>query len=466
MTPMPPPRIQTPTTPAARHPARGRRGSVLIVALLVAALIALVLGSYLSLNLGTARLAQRTFDRGAAFHLAEAGLEEGLWTYNRLLAGHADAWSEWRTTGDAAWRRLEGFRLSAATAGDIKIYASPLRPAETDRPVLVALASVRSPGGAPVTQMIETTLRRRSFFAAGLVARESLVFRGSNTSFDSWNSDPDADPATPAVPYHEDLAADTGSVATGALDNPNAALNQARIHGFFHTSGLVPDVGARGFIGPFGTPEGEIDPSRLSFNFYADFPSVVAPSDGELITEFGPTLGTPGTATSWRAPALHLNGAHTLTIQGDVTLVLTEPTTSLSLRGRASILIPEGSSLTLYVAGDVALGGNGLLNANAAPAAFQLWSIAALGNSQSVGIVGNGSLSGVIYAPEAEVTVNGNGEVAGAIVARKLTFTGNAAFHHDLALARLHRHAPFRADGWRTVDTPEARATWLPLVDR
>lgn len=445
---------------------RGDRGSVLVVALLVAALLALALGSYLSLNLGTARLAQRTFDRGAAFHLAEAGLEEGLWSYNRLLAGDKTPWADWAVSADAAWRRFDGFSLAAATTGSVKVYASPATPTEDAQPVLVALASVQSAGGAPVTQMIETTLRRRSFFASGLVAREKLVFRGANTSFNSWDSDPDRDPATPAVPYASTLATDTGSVGTGALDNTNAALNQARIHGYFHSSGLEPEVGSNGFIGPFGVAEGVIDPERLSKNFHADFPSVVAPDDGVFLSSFGETLGTAGVATSWRADSLVLKSKETLTILGDVTLVLTSPLNAISISGQASIIVPQGSSLVIYAAGDISVSGLGLANANAAPAALQLWSTEPGGRLQTIAIVGNGALSCVLYAPEAAVTVNGNGAIAGSIVARELTFTGNASFHYDLALSRLGRHAPYRADGWRTVDTPEARANLLPLVDR
>ena len=439
---------------------------MLVVALLIAALIALVLGSYLSLNLGTARLAQRTFNRGAAFHLAEAGLEEGLWTYNRLLAGKADAWEGWQISGEAAWRRLDGFALTASTTGSIKIYGSPIAPVEGSSPVLVALASVESPGSAPVTQMIETTLRRRSFFAAGLVARERLVFRGRNTTFDSWDSDPDQNPATPAIPYTAGTPSDTGSVATGALDNTNAVLNHARIHGYFHSTGLTPDIGSGGFIGAFGVAEGEIDPARLSKNFHADFPAIVPPSSGTLITTFGATLGTLGATTSWQAPSLRLKGASTLTILGNVILVLTDPLDALSIIGKAGIVVPTGSSLTLYAAGDIVVAGLGLSNLDASPAALQLWSTVGTSRLQSIAVTGNGAFSGVIYAPEADVTVNGNGAILGSIVARDLTFAGNAAFYYDQALGRLSRHAPYRADGWRTVDDPAARAALLPLVDR
>lgn len=69
-----------------------RRGAVLIVAMLVAAMIAIVLGSYLSLNLNTTRLAYRSFHARAALNLAEAGTEEGVWSFNRATAGQSDAW--------------------------------------------------------------------------------------------------------------------------------------------------------------------------------------------------------------------------------------------------------------------------------------------------------------------------------------------------------------------------------------
>lgn len=460
-------RIQPLATPRRPGGAAPRpRGSVLVVALLVAALIALVLGGYLSLNLGSARLSQRTFNRGASFHLAEAGLEEGLWTYNRLLAGQADAWDGWQLSGEAAWRRFDGFTLATATSGAIKVYASPVAPDEHARPTLVALASVQSPGGAPVTQLLEVSLRRRSFFAAGLVAREGLAFKGRNASFDSWDSDPDQDSATPAVPYSADGAVDTGEVATGAKLDADLELNQARIFGYLRTGGAQPTLRSPGLIGPFGTTDGVIDFSRITKDFNDEFPVIAPPSDGVFIGSFGATLGTAGQATSWRASTLRLSGKQTLTIQGDVVLVLTDPLDALSIGGSARIDIPAGSSLTIYFAGDVLVAGNGIVNQNASPAALQLWSTEPGLRRQSFQIAGGGGLSGVVYAPAAEFVVVGNGEFFGALVAGEVSFGGNAAYHYDLALGRLVRHAPYRSSGWRVVDDPARRAALLPLVDR
>jgi hypothetical protein len=460
-------RIHRLVTPRRRSGAARRpRGSVLVVALLVAALIALVLGGYLSLNLGSARLSQRTFNRGASFHLAEAGLEEGLWTYNRLLAGQGDAWDGWQLSGEAAWRRFDGFPLAPATTGAIKVYASPAAPDEHARPTLVALASVQSPGGAPVTQLLEVSLRRRSFFASGLVARESLAFKGRNASFDSWDSDPDENAATPAVPYSAGVAVDTGEIATGAKSDADLDLNQARIFGYLRTNGLLPVVRSPGLIGPFGTSGGVIDFSRVGQDFINEFPVVTAPADGVFLASFGATLGTAGQTTSWRAPSLRLSGNKTLTIQGQVVLVLTDPLDALAITGSARIVVSAGSSLTLYFAGDVLVAGNGILNQNAAPAALQLWSTEPGLRRQRIQIAGGGGLSGVVYAPAADFTVFGNGEFFGALVAGRVSFGGNAAYHYDLALRRLVRHAPYRSSGWRTVDDPARRAALLPLVDR
>ncbi|MFH1496915.1 MAG: hypothetical protein ABII82_03725 [Verrucomicrobiota bacterium] len=449
-----------PASPAAaRRLPRSRRGSLLIVAMLVAAFIALGLGSYLSFNLTSTRLAQRTFHRNAAFNLAECGLEEGLWSYNRTLSGETDGWTGWNTDAGSAWRKFDGFSFAAGTTGSVKVYATPRTPAEGTAPRVVALATIDTQSGTGTTQMIEVSLKRRSYFANGLTARRTLAFKGNSTTFDSWNSDPDNNPATAAVPYSPALAQDTGGVASSTVESTDLIFNNARIHGYVRTGGPYPTVGPQGLIGPAGTPDGVIDPDRVATDFSANFPDLAAPADGTVIGAIGPTLGTPGTSTSWICPALILKGNDTLTILGDVTLVLTDPIKALSITGKASIIIPAGSALTLYTPGDVLVAGNGLVNANASPATFRLWSTHTSDNfNQEIDITGNGSLSAVIYAPRADLTLRGNGDVQGAMVADTITLTGNAAFHYDEALANLSDHAGYRATGWRQLTGPEAAA--------
>lgn len=433
---------------------RSARGTVLVVALLLMAVIALGITSYLNLSLGSARLAKRGFSQTAAFNLAETGAEEAVWSFNRANGGADDAWSGWATAGNVARRTFSGFDLGGNTAGSVKVYVDNFTPAGNARPTIVALSTVQSPGDPPVTKMLEVSLRRRSRFTAGLMARDSVTFAGMRASVDSWNSDPDHDPATEPVAYNEDTRNDRGSVASLAVANTAVLVNQADIWGFVYTGGAAPQVGTQGSITGRDTPDGvQIDAARIATDFTATFPDVAAPEDGTVIATFGETLGTERTATKWRCPSLSLNGRKTLTILGDVTLVVTAGPGShaVDVTGDASIVIPRGSSLTLYVGGDVLIAGKGLANDNIRPATFQLYGVNPGESAQSIHIAGNGRLCAVAYAPDADIRINGNGDVMGAFVGRSITLTGNADFHYDESLENLDAGMPFGIARWREL---------------
>jgi Tfp pilus assembly protein PilX len=441
-----------------------RRGSVLIVAMLVTAMLALVLGSYFNLSLTSSRQTRRTFDRNTAFHLTEAGIEEAVWSYNQALAGSSNAWTDWNTDGVAAWRKFTDFTLTPGSSGSVKVYASDITPSTSAPPVIVAEAAVQTGSTTPVTQMIEVTLRRRSFFANGITAIRTLLFRGNRTSFDSWNSDPDEDPSTPPVDYTTDNRNDRGGIGSAAVANTSVLLNHATIYGFVSTAGAIPQIGGDGLIGPFGTTSGVIDPTHVSTDFTATFPIVAAPLDGELAYPLGTTLGVAGQTTRWRTPFVKLTGKETLTILGHVTLIITaQPgTAAIDITGSSSIVISEGSSLTVYFEGDVKIAGNGLGNDNIQPVACILWGGNTTEDGQAIDITGRGALRAVIYAPNGDVTVSGNGAVMGSIVARDITFAGNAAFHYDASLAKLVDHAPFGPHSWRLVTSAAERQTLTP----
>lgn len=435
-----------------------RRGSVLIVAMLLTAMLALVLGSYFNLTLTSSRQTRRTFDRDTAFHLAEAGIEEAVWSYNQSLAGSA-GWSGWNTDGVAAWRKFTDFTLTTGSTGSVKVYASTTTPTPLARPVVVAESSVQTGGTGPVTQMVEVTLRRRTLFANGLTALRNLNFRGNNTSFDSWDSDPDRNPATPPVDYSIHTRSDLGGIASGATTGDALQLNHANIHGFVTTAGAVPQMSGDGLIGPFGTGPGQVDPARVTTDFTASFPVIPAPTDGMWVSPLGNTLGTVGETTRWRTPFIKLSGKQTLTILGRVTLVITAPpgTSAIDISGTATIIIPEASSLVVYTEGNVKIAGQGLANGNIQPDSFVLWGGNTTSAGQSIDIAGRGTLRAVVYAPNGDVTLNGNGNMMGTIVARDITLAGNAAFHYDSSLADFIDNAPFGPDGWRLLGTPAER---------
>lgn len=448
-------------------PFHSRRGAVLIVAMLISAVIALMLGSYLSLNLNSTRLAFRSFQNHAAVNLVEAGAEEALWSFNRANQGQADAWTGWVTSGSAAWKKFSGFDFTQNTTGWVKVYVSDTQPSGNASPKIVALSSVNPPNSAPATRMMEITLRRRSFFANGLVAKDTITFNGNNTTVDSWNSDPDNDPNTAPIDYDPDPnhgnRKDGGTVASLSVQNTAMLINQADIWGYVYTGGAQPQVGNQGSIRGETTPVAvKIDPDRISTDFNAEFLSITNPVGGTTIPNIGSSLGVAGTKTAWRCNSLSLSGNKTLTILGDVTLVLTAPSGSsaLSMAGNAQIIIPSGSSLTIYTEGDVKIAGKGLANNNTQPISFQLWGTNQSLAGQSIQIAGNGALRGIVYAPNADVKINGNGDVMGSMVARTITLVGNAAFHYDEALDNFGGNATFGVDKWRELTTPAQKATY------
>lgn len=452
--------MPAPMASAAGRSPRSARGSVLIVALMLMAVLALGLTTYLQLNVGSARLAQRSHRQNVAFHLAEAGAEEALWALNRAAGGAPDAWTGWTVTDSAARRRFEGFDLGGNTRGDVQVHLDSVR-RDAIRPTVLALATVQAPDAAPVTKLLQVTLGRRARFAAGLMARDAVSFAGSNASVDSWNSDPDGDPATAPVPYSLAVRRDGGSVASTSVENLAVLLNQARIWGRVATGGALPQVGVNGSITGADTPPGiSVDPRRVSTDFIADFPAVTAPAGGELIAGVGDTLGVAGTATTWRCPAISLSGSQTLTIRGDVTLILTAGpgTEALSVTGYAAIVVPAGSSLTIFTDGDVRVAGRGVGNANVQPITFRLFGTTRSVAGQRIQLAGNGALMAAVYAPAAEVRLNGNGHMLGAVVARAIVLTGNAAFHYDEALAAEGEGMPFGVVRWRELDSAADRA--------
>src|SRR4051812_42209906 len=81
-----------------------RRGSVLIVAMLLAAIIGVSLVSFIKLSTNSLKQAHRTFYSNSAMNLAEVGLEEAIARFNALdnVNAPADAWpSPWTLTTTA-----------------------------------------------------------------------------------------------------------------------------------------------------------------------------------------------------------------------------------------------------------------------------------------------------------------------------------------------------------------------------
>jgi hypothetical protein len=82
--------------------------------------------------------------------------------------------------------------------------------------------------------------------------------------------------------------------------------------------------------------------------------------------------------------------------------------------------------------------------------------------NQSIKISGNGSLSGVIYAPNGDISAKGGGNsgfIHGSLVGASLTFTGNDCFYYDESLADLGGDAGFKFESWEEFSVTSVDGT-------
>ncbi len=459
------------------------RGSLLIAAMILTLAIGISLVSFLKLGQTNLRISNRAFHANAAVNLAESGLEQAMWSIGKAVEGDAAAWQSWTTSGANAQRRFSGFTYDANTTGFVRVHVNNY--ALGAAPEIIARATITPASGAPIEKWIRVTLFQRSLFANGLVAKDTLTFSGGNAVVDSYDSRQGA--------YNANLGGgvfnrnDNGSAGSASVQVNSFTLSNSSIYGNVSIgtsdySGL--SVGPNGLVGDFGTASGTVDYSRVTTDFTTNFDDAVAPAViGNTIPAIGgaTTLPLGGHVAAadgkfyYDVPSISLSGAPSKVLSiapgNDVVIRITAPggTTGVSVSGNASMQVLAGSSLELYAESDVSIGGNGIANSND-PAAFMLYSTRPSGaaGTQSISVSGNGQLSAVVYAPNADVTMNGggsSGQVMGAVVADSITVTGGSEFHYDEALAALSTGNPFGVATWSELSTSAQRATYASLLN-
>lgn len=450
----------------AHSPFRSQHGSVLIVAMVLTAIIGISLASYLSLSRSNMTISNRALYSNAAMNLAENGLEEGMYSINKMVADDTYTWSGWTIDGNNAKRKLTGYTFDQNATGETNVIVYNYLGATA--PKIVARSIIRLAGepSPALEKWVEVTIRKTSRFSNGLLAKDSVLFKGNNASVDSWSSEKNNDgtPRTTPVGYSAGEKHDLGPVASISVAVDAVLVNNADVWGFVKTGGTVAaTVGSNGTIGPFGTTSGTVDPSRISTDFTMEISPQPTIATGTSVPSIGnsdlpTTLGTAGSTTILRIPAITGTGnsSKVLTIAGNVTIVLTGPATSdvLSLTGQSSINILNGASLTIYAEGNINIAGNGVANNNLQPKSLTIISTnTSTITTPTIKIAGNGDLKAVVDAPNADVTINGNGNVMGSVIGKNITLTGNAAFHYDESLADDTSGNPYRVSKWKELTT-------------
>ena len=284
-------------------------------------------------------------------------------------------------------------------------------------------------------------------FRFALAAKEKLDLEGNNIKTDSFDSgDPNFSTGGKYDPTKAEAHGDIGAYL--GMTN-SIGVGNATVYGKVSTgpNGTVY-IGPQGYVGdPIWShkPGQNIEPGYLTDDMNVQFPAVDTPSTAGTYT---PGSGSVlGTNYNYLLPAgsgyvhgnLSLSGNDTMLVAGNASLYVDG---TFSMSGQASITIVPGASLKLYVGGPSAsIGGNGVANSGDA-STFILYG---LPSCTFVNFAANGAFTGIIYAPNADLTLNGGGsnnqnnpdDFVGAVVAQAILLTGHLSFHYDENLRRL-----------------------------
>jgi hypothetical protein len=478
-----------PKPPAAkRRLARGTfiltrgcpRGSVLIVALIFATAIAMTLTAYLQLAQTTLRVANRAHYANIAMNLAETGLERGMLAIATSVENPAFAWPGWRFSADGkdAYRTFDGFTYEGNTTGVVRVRVQDYQSAGT--PVVIARATVNLGSGAPIEKWLRVRCGKTSPFRNSMTGENVVLMGGSK--FDSYSSTLGEYGATLADGSTN--TNDNAFVGATVLERGSAAGGEVVIQGSVSVAsedGLR--LGSAASVGP--AESSGINEHYVRYDFTRDYEDTRIPSvTGTMLTSIKesatlPRNGDPFITVAGRKTYYYTvtegiflteDGAR-LTIGElppgpppgvDVVIVVRSP---IHVTGAgAGIQITGNNGLALYAAADVTIGGAGVAN-DGKPAQFQLWGTRPQSEEapQTFDLVGNdGEFRGVIYGPNASITIAGDssgsgGDVFGAIVGRDIKLSGSD-FHYDEALRDLYKQYAYRVTDWEELASAKERS--------
>jgi hypothetical protein len=471
------------------------QGSALIVSLIFTTIMAVIaIPSYLSLSNQTLKQSNRAFYNSAAVNAAESGVEYAVQAI-MLQSDNNYSWSDWSINGNDAYIAMDTITLVGDIRASTNVYIYNYL---GESPEVAVKSTIRIPTGPPIEKYMYASISASStkgLFAYGMLTKDFIKASGG-VEFDSWISDPDSDDDTDYVPYSSSAARDKSSVATTSTSAGAITLGSSDVYGTAAVgssdySGLDVDWG--GQVGP--KDEDEWDPSdteelwkkdgwlvstqtgALTTSFSAEFEDIEAPeleltelwssyelpyTDKQLksnqwsswyqnVYVDEETIGSSGTATVLNMEELIVKAGATLTLEGDVTIILPlENTTSLQVIEGGELQLADDASLTVYIAGDIEISGAGIFS-EVAPQQLQIWGTAT--EEQNFDFLNNGQFSGIIYAPNAEVKVTGNSDIYGSLVAKSIELTGSGSFRYDESLANYSSDSS--SPGPTTVDYVE-----------
>ena len=271
---------------------------------------------------------------------------------------------------------------------------------------------------------VRATIELHGLFDHAILTRDNLILK-SGTLIDGYNSldpldtDTDVDIGTQSILdssiiLNMGVIVD-GDVVVGVGGNPNT---------------VIQDLGATTTGSHYAGMEQELLPQIVPptdlFDMHSDISvqgqtAALTPADNGQYSLISLKQET--------VPAiLEISG-------GDVVLHITG---DIQLGQSCEIIVKDGSTLTLYVDGNIHCRESSGINPDIPSQEANTLHVYATGQGvQLFDLKAKSQWTGVVYAPNAEITLYASGDAYGAVVAKKFEFKAGGNYHYDEALRNI-----------------------------
>ena len=440
-----------------------KQASITLITLVTAGILGMVLASYLMLvrtqNISTLR-AQAW---NSVLPVAEAGIEESLIHIN--TTGITNWASNGWTLSDGNYVKTRDFTnyswsasITAADPPSITVNARVPTVVGSGFFAALSLAPENSRTFNVTSRGVRVGTIKNGLFTKGMFAKSIIDLKGNNVSSDSFDSSNPLYSTGGLFDPNPAKLRDNGDIATNAGITNSISSGNANIWGRAATGpGGSVYIGPNGAIGSKAWNTGGnkgAQPGWVRDDMNVWVPDIDVP----FTSGFTPTGGNIGsnhydyllTSGDYVIDDLTLEGLKELYVTGNARLYVT---TTFAIKGNSKITIAPGGNLELYMGGPTAsIGGNGIANLTGNAGNFVY---IGLPTNTALNFSGNGTFTGVVYAPSAAFSLGGSGngvqDFIGSSVSNTVTMNGHFHFHYDEALKKSKWSRGYIPNSWDEI---------------
>ncbi len=407
---------------------RQERGSVLLMTLFFGVALMIAIASYLQCITVQEMSVVRSQKWNAAMTVAEGGVEEALAQVNASPTDlSANGWGASGGTFGPKSRTLLGgtYKVLLATNPVLTIYST----GQVTVPI----------SGSIISRTVKVTALAQPLFNVALGAVNNIDMNGNSVATDSWNS------------HMTNLSNNGLYTSTKVSTNGNIASVQGLVDIGNHT------IKGNLYLGPTASYDNSGTITGTVYDDYnVQFPDVVLPTPPT--SWFSPPSSGSGSSLTHDFTTIQSGGYYDIIDSGNI---IVEPGVTVTLKLSISSFSPSSltilggmtnsGTLTVYqVSGSATMSGNAASQVSR-PENFLYYGLPGV---TSITLGGTTTFIGVIYAPEAAMTLNGGGagqNLEGAAIVKSVTMNGHYEFHYDESLATIGPTRGYVPTSWQEL---------------